>query len=110
MCAIAVSICAAATLRRSRGPPLLTSCSMLCSSSTGGRVTSRIVAQRSAGHAIRPHRQVAVLLVQECVKTLVVAGRQIEESDERSITAAGLLQSAIDQRGKLRPGDLVRLE
>ena len=48
--------------------------------------------------SIGRHWQVAVLLIEEGVEPFVIAGRHVEELDERPIAAASPLQTSVDER------------
>src|SRR5688500_16099925 len=77
-----------------------------------GRVprSGRPRASGSLAGPVRSDRQVAVLLIQEGVEALVVARRQVEQTDQRAIASARLLQSAIDKRRQFGARDFVRTE
>src|SRR5262245_43306694 len=63
-----------------------------------------------ARRAIRPNRQVAVLLIQERVKAFVVGWRQAEHGEQCAIASARVLETSMDQRREIVSRQLVRLE
>src|SRR5215208_4621616 len=63
-----------------------------------------------AARTIRGHREVAALLIQERVKTLVVALRQIKQREQRPIAAARFGQAAVDERRQISARELTGLE
>ena len=80
--------------------------------STGRRVGggwSILAAHRRASGAIRTHRQVAVLLIQERMKTLVISWRQPEHAKQCAIASACVLETAMNQRRKIISRQLVCL-
>ena len=67
-------------------------------------------ARAGVSRPVRPDGKVAILLIQEGVEAFVIAGWKIEQSDECTVTAAGFLQTTIDQRSQFGACDFVRPE
>src|SRR5688572_16694609 len=84
----------------------------VASNPSRGFLTRRSIDQRGAYRmtAVRGHRQIAALLVQERVEPPVVRRRQIEHAKQGAIAAVGLAQAEIDQIGEVGPRELPRLE
>src|SRR5262245_10568534 len=63
------------------------------------------------GHpAVGANRQIAVVLIEKCVKALVLRRRQVEHREELAITAGCLAQPRIDQVDEILTGQLAGLE
>ena len=81
--------------------------------STGRRVDggrSILATHGRSSRAIRANRQVAVLLIQERMKTLVIGRRQPKYTEQCAIASTRVLEASMNQRREIISRQFMRLE